>query len=279
MYMTRRRRWLVVSGFTLIELLVVISIIALLLAVLIPSLNRAKKQAAGVTCMSNLKQISLGYMLYQSEHKSMPEYSDKAYYSGNIHWAGALRGYYSNVEEIRLCPLAKKIDPAASPISSGSVSQLGDTFFAWRFDTSGTLGFELGNEEISGMGSYGENSWVRKPGVMADSAVKQLWDKYSLNGQAGSRMPLVFDSRWITLGVQDNDPIPQAGRADTLAPYCIGNNAYRVQAAGMRRHREGINMFFLDWSGRNVEVEELWNLKWTRSYVPKGRQEMGWVIR
>ena len=43
------------SAFTLIELLVVIAIIALLLAILMPSLSRARKQSRTVACMSNLK--------------------------------------------------------------------------------------------------------------------------------------------------------------------------------------------------------------------------------
>ena len=51
-------------GFTLIELLVVIAIIALLMAVLMPALQRVKKQAQAVTCMSNVKQWSYCWHMY-----------------------------------------------------------------------------------------------------------------------------------------------------------------------------------------------------------------------
>ena len=55
-------------GFTLIELLVVIAIIALLLAVIIPSLNLAKKKAAAAVCLVNVKNLSLGWYMYQDDN-------------------------------------------------------------------------------------------------------------------------------------------------------------------------------------------------------------------
>jgi prepilin-type N-terminal cleavage/methylation domain-containing protein/prepilin-type processing-associated H-X9-DG protein len=56
------------SGFTLIELLVVIAIIALLLSVIIPALSMVKKKAASVVCMTNVKNLSLGWYLYQEDN-------------------------------------------------------------------------------------------------------------------------------------------------------------------------------------------------------------------
>ena len=56
------------KGFTLIELLVVIAIIALLMAVIIPSLSLAKKKAASIVCMSNTRQMSMAWYMYQDEN-------------------------------------------------------------------------------------------------------------------------------------------------------------------------------------------------------------------
>lgn len=62
-YMCKRK------GFTLIELLVVIATIALLMAILMPSLNRVKKQAKSVSCQGQLKKWSLIFAMYTNDNE------------------------------------------------------------------------------------------------------------------------------------------------------------------------------------------------------------------
>jgi prepilin-type N-terminal cleavage/methylation domain-containing protein len=69
-------------GFTLIELLVVIAVIAILMAILLPALGRAKEQAKRAVCLNDLKQLQMGWNMYADEHQDRLACADISFSHG-----------------------------------------------------------------------------------------------------------------------------------------------------------------------------------------------------
>ena len=87
-------------AFTLIELLVVIAIIALLMAIIMPALNAVKRKAATTVCLSNTKNLSLGWYMYMSDNDGRimsSEDNGTDQYGNYVGWIGVPRNINGNL--------------------------------------------------------------------------------------------------------------------------------------------------------------------------------------
>jgi len=244
-------------GFTLIELLVVIAIIALLMAILMPALQRVKKQARTVVCLSNLKQWGTIFAMYTDENNGFfPRRM-----SGSGRWINVLYDYYYRDDKIRCCPMATKIKNPVYPNSvSNGLEVGGDAFTSWGKIgvTSGRPSGEYG--PAGTWGSYGINHWlyVAAQDPLYDQPAKYYWGTVNVKGSGN--IPLFLDC-WFWCGGPENDDTPPAWDGHRILGHTESMNRFCIN-----RHQQGINGVFLDYSARKVWLKELWHVKWGRNF-------------
>ena len=244
-------------GFTLIELLVVISIIALLLSILMPSLQKAKEMTKKVACLSNLHQWGLIFNMATVDNDDR-FWQGIGGQDGRGHWMSAVRDYYQD-PEIRLCPSASNINRPSS--RDGLVSHF-DRYGVWGPWGRDPWGPVAPWQTEGDAGSYALNTWIEdyKYTGTPHHPHENFWRTSSQKG--ASNIPTMVDSIWLDGWVLHTDSVYWApGGQD-------GGNVSSMQRYFINRHNMAVNAGLMDLSCRTVPLKQMYKLKWNRNFDP-----------
>jgi len=186
------------KGFTLIELLVVIAIIALLMAIIMPALNVVKKKAATTVCLSNTKNLALGWYMYMGDNdgRIMSSEDNGVEQNGNyVGWIGVPRdsngNQFSNTQtnpavmdedEIRgikvglLYPYVKEPDIYNCPADNARKSLYDETRVFVSYSVPMCLYGNPGSNSTEQIRAFGE---IKRPAtryVFVESAETRNWN-------------------------------------------------------------------------------------------------------
>jgi prepilin-type N-terminal cleavage/methylation domain-containing protein/prepilin-type processing-associated H-X9-DG protein len=230
-------------AFTLIELLVVMAIIAVLLSLLMPVVTSARRSAQNAQCLSNLKQLGIGYRAYITDNEG------KAFYffdTGSVYWITLIRPYDSNVDRVRFCPLATDI----SPTGWGTANQ------AWNiFGEQGSYGMNL----WACRNIFFSNAW-HGPGWMY--GFDQPFNSVSPPVAMDTDIPLFADCTWVGGWPWDTDTPP----GNLYIGGGFGNPGGHLQRFVTNRHGSTTNVIFLDGHAATVKLADLWRMKWDATF-------------
>ncbi|HEY4330535.1 MAG TPA: prepilin-type N-terminal cleavage/methylation domain-containing protein [Phycisphaerae bacterium] len=244
-------------AFTLIELLVVVAIIALLIAILLPSLGKAREKAKQAKCLANVKNMGMCVQLYVADWKHFITFTGTTQDSWTQLLQSAASGY-GGIAKLRICP------DAENPTTTNQATQpwYGRAKNAWGNSQ------ETGPDPITGqplLSSYGLNGWLYNGGGGFASIGGTTTRNYILPAKSNdAEIPVFGDCAWrhALPSPGDGAPVP----ADLVNGGTDSVTALPMAKFVLNRHNKAISVGFYDGHATTVSLKDLWTLKWSRDW-------------